>query len=303
MNASSILDNLYIEKVARTITGYQVRNNLHGEPMTFDEAWDRRSAGARARFDRRIQIRQRQASQQAPQQAPQQASQQASQQAPQPQPQQNNQSWVDHEKAMYTRALEDQTGVPVFKPSGEKPNYEQMVNAGSIEKTTKKRTQSNQNIQDQLDNQQPKTQPKTVANPESNLNKLRFSGTNWIKNNPGKAAIGATAIAGAAAAAYGIHKHNQKKKEEQRQSQYSQYDQSMYRTASSYLDEMVLEKQASTEVEDVAVQIPEQIIPDEASMMERIVESVKHTKPQRTPGGKVTPSKFVQRKNKERFKA
>ena len=171
-----------------------------------------------------------------------------------------------------------------------------MVDAGSIEGPSKKRQFSNQDIQSQLDSQV-KSQPQqnTAA-----FNKV----TGWIKNNPGKAAIGTTAVAGTAALAYGIHKlKQQKKQEEQNNQQYVAYNQPMYHTASSYLDELVFEKQASVDVEDVAAQVPEQIVPDEASMMEKIVESVKYNKPQKTPGGKVTPSKFVQRKNKERFKA
>ena len=281
MKASNILDNMCLEKEAAQISGIQRQHSFHSAPMTPEQRYDRLDAGSKNHFNRRFAN---------PRPQPQ----------PQPQPQQNKMNWVEHEQKMYNKALEEQTGVPVWKPSGEKPDYKLMADAGSIEGPTKRsRGQKNINkdIQSQLDNQQ----PAQVANQNSNPQGLLNRGTSWVKNNPGKAALGATAIAGAAAAAYGIHKHNQKKKEEEQKRQ-SAYSQPMYHTASTYLDELVMEKQAASEVEDFATQIPEQIIPDEASMMERIVESVKYNKPQRTPGGKATPSKFVQRKNKERFR-
>ena len=298
MSASDLLSNLYMEKIAYKIGGYRTQNVPHSNPMTLDEVWDRNSAVASRRFENGIKqdrIRrqtqqpqpQSQQAQSQPQQQPQPQPQSQSQQRPQPQqPQQNAKN----------KALEDQTGVPVYKPSGEKPNIKTMVDAGSIEGPSRKRQFSNQDIQSQLDSQV-KSQPQQNA---AAFNKV----TGWIKNNPGKAAIGTTAVAGTAALAYGIHKlKQQKKQEEQNNQQYAAYNQPMYHTASSYLDELVFEKQASVDVEDVAAQVPEQIVPDEASMMEKIVEAVKYNKPQKTPGGKVTPSKFVQRKNKERFKA
>ena len=140
------------------------------------------------------------------------------------------------------------------------------------------------------------------ANP-NNQSSMGSRLLSWGKNNP-KAAIGygTAAAAGIGAAAYGIHKARQlKKKREQEKNQQSAYPQMMMRTAFEELDGLYLEKLASAEVEDVAESIPSGV-QDDASMIEKIQESVKYTKKEDVPGGKSAPSRLVQRKNKERFR-
>lgn len=72
------------------------------------------------------------------------------------------------------------------------------------------------------------------------------------------------------------------------------------KTAYAILDEMYMSKVAQVDVEDAADSIPNGVQSD-ADMMTKIVEAVKYSKPQQTPGGKTAPSKLVWRKNKERF--
>lgn len=143
--------------------------------------------------------------------------------------------------------------------------------------------------------------PKTsvFANP-NNQSSLGARMLSWGKNNPGKAAIGAgLTTAGVAAAAYGVHRAKQLKKRRQEQ-QNQQLQDGMYRAASEELNVLYIEKLASADVEDITSQIADEV-QDDASLIEKLQESAKYTKKEDVPGGKSSPSRLVQRKNKERF--
>ena len=144
------------------------------------------------------------------------------------------------------------------------------------------------------------------ANP-NNQSSLGARMLSWSKNNPGKAAIGAgLTTAGVAAAAYGVHRAKQLKKNREQekfqdaQNQPRSYD-GMYRVASEELNLLYAEKLASADVEDIANQIADGV-QDDASSIEKLQESAKYTKKEEVPGGKSSPSRLVQRKNKERFR-
>lgn len=137
------------------------------------------------------------------------------------------------------------------------------------------------------------------ANP-NNQSSLGARMLSWSKNNPGKAAIGAgLTTAGVAAAAYGVHRAKQLKKRRQEQ-QSQQIQDGMYRAASEELNVLYTEKLASADVEDIASHITDEV-QDDASLIEKLQESAKYTKKEDVPGGKSSPSRLVQRKNKERF--
>lgn len=144
-------------------------------------------------------------------------------------------------------------------------------------------------------------QTSVLANP-NNQSSLGSRMLSWGKSHPAKAAgYGLAAATAVGAAAYGVHKMRQLKKKQEQEPQQSQYNQPMQHTASESLNELYMEKMASVDVQDAARSIP-QGVQDDASMIEKIQESVKYTKKEDVPGGKSAPSKLVQRKNKERFK-
>lgn len=115
-------------------------------------------------------------------------------------------------------------------------------------------------------------------------------------NAGGKALIGA----GIVAAGIGTYKALKKRKENNQRAatppyNYPQpYPQMMQHTAFSLLDNLYFEKTAEDEVVDFKEQIPDLIL--EAKYKPEI-------KKEETPGGKMTPSKYVQRKNKQRYNA
>lgn len=143
----------------------------------------------------------------------------------------------------------------------------------------------------------PKVYSKTEGGAKAYLDKqVAAQNKEKLLSMGNKALIGA----GIAAAGIGTYKALKKRKENKQRAampayNYPQpYPQMMQHTAFSLLDNLCLEKTAEDEVVDFKEQIPDLIL--EAKYKPEI-------KKEETPGGKMTPSKYVQRKNKQRYNA
>ena len=143
--------------------------------------------------------------------------------------------------------------------------------------------------------------------PEDYLDELQakhdFKKRKDLVHKIGKDAIGATGVALLAVGGYKVYKkHKEKKLANQMEEQQAQYQQipqydypQMQQTAGAELDMLYIEKFAE---EEATPNLKEQI-PD----LQLELKYKPEIKKEETPGGKMTPSKYVQRKNKQRYNA